>query len=88
MRILSYALLIFGFFYICYCQLVVGPLSRVVLHEQYAKLPKQESYSKDDVGHAILFAVRDMKQHVPLFIIGAFMMLRGAMILDYTKRPK
>jgi transposase-like protein len=66
----------------------LAPNSRLVLDEQSANLPKQESYSRLDVGNAILSAVRDMAHHVPTFIYGAFIMFGGAVILDWSKRCK
>jgi hypothetical protein len=88
MRFLAYAILLVGFVYICHCQMEIAPMSRAVLDEQIAKLPNQESYSRLDVTSAILSAIRDMGHHVPPFIYGAFIMLGGAIILDWSRRRK
>ena len=88
MRILAYAILISGFIYICYCQMEIAPISRAVLDEQNANLPKQESYSRLEVGTAILLAINDTTHRIPTFIYGAFIMLGGAIILDRSKRRK
>jgi hypothetical protein len=87
MRALSYVLLITGFFYICYCQLVMPALTRAALEHEEARLPKQESYSKEEVMHAMRYAVQGVYLRTPTFIYGAFMMLVGAMILERTKKP-
>jgi hypothetical protein len=88
MRILSYALIICGFFYICFCQFEIGPLERASESAQFEKLPKQQSYTVEDVHKAIYDTVGDMADRVPSFYIGACIMLVGSMILDRTKRPK
>ena len=88
MRILSYAMLISGFFWVCFCQFEIRPLERAALLAQFDKIPKQQSYKLDDVQLAVHDAVVDMADRVPLFSIGGCMMLGGAMILDWTKRHK
>jgi hypothetical protein len=88
MRILAYAILIFGFFWICFCQFEIPPIARAVMLAQCDKIPKQQSYKIEDVRLAIHDAVADMEDHIPLFFIGACIMLVGGMILDWTKRRK
>jgi hypothetical protein len=88
MRILAYAMLISGFFWVCFCQFEIHGLERAALSAQFDKLPKQQSYSVEDVHLAIHDAVVDMADRIPQFFIGACMMLGGGMILDWTKRRK
>jgi hypothetical protein len=51
-------------------------------------IPKQQSYKLEDVQSGVHDAVVDMADRVPLFYIGACIMLGGAMLLDWTKRRK
>jgi hypothetical protein len=88
MRYLAYAMLIAGFFWICFCQFEIPPLERAALSAQFEKVPKQPSYTVEDVHTAIHDAVVDMGDRVPSFYIGALIMLGGAMILDWTKKRK
>ena len=56
-RILAYAMIICGFFYICFCQFEVPPIARGVMMTQCDKIPKQETYTIQDVRMAIRSAV-------------------------------
>jgi hypothetical protein len=81
-------MLLSGFFWVCFCQFEIQGLERAALLAQFDKLPKQQSYAVEDVHLAIHDAVVDMAYRIPLFFIGACMMLGGGMILDWTKRRK
>ena len=55
---------------------------------QYDKIPKQETYTIQDVRMAIHDAVGEMVERVPFFFIGACVMLVGGVILDRSKKSK
>lgn len=88
MRILGYSLIIFGFLWICFWQLEIQPIARAVALHHYDLLPKQQSYSADEVCNAIRETAYDISAHIPSFYIGALFMLGGVLIIDYVGRRK
>ena len=88
MRLLAYAMFIFGFIWICFCQFESRAIVRGVLVRQSEKIPKQESYKLEDVQNGIHGAARDMADHIPWFWIGGLIMLGGSMILEAAIRRK
>jgi hypothetical protein len=88
MRILAYAMLILGFVWICFCQFEVRGITRAVMAAQAGKVPKQLSYSLEDVVTGIHDAAADMADRIPFFSIGALIMLGGGMVLDMESRHR
>ena len=88
MRLLAYAMLFFGFVWICFRQFEIRPMTRAVMVAQADKIPKQQSYKLEDVLTAIHDASVDMADRIPSFPIGALIMLGGGIILDMAARRK
>jgi hypothetical protein len=89
MRILAYAMLISGFVWICFGQIAISQIiPRAVTVAYYDKIPKQQSYSLEDVQKGVRDVVFDFAQHSPSFYIGALLMLGGGIILDTVGRRK
>ncbi len=88
MRLIAYAILIFGFVWICFLQLEIRPITRSVLMAQANRIPKKESYTREDVLTAIHDTAVDMADRVPSVPSGGLIMLGGALILDRAIRRK
>ena len=64
MRILAYAMLISGFVWICFGQIAISQIiPRAVTVAYYDKIPKQQSYSLEDVQKGVRDVVFDFAQH-------------------------
>ena len=88
MRILAYAMLISGFFWVCFCQFEIHGLERAALSAQFDKIPKQQSYKPEDIEHAVSETIQTYGQHLPSFYVGALLMLGGGIVLDVAGRRK
>ena len=88
MRILAYAILLSGFAWICFCQFAIRPIMRDVGFAQAGRIPKQESYKRQDVVTAVHDTAVNMADRIPSFYIGALIMLGGGVALDMATRRK
>jgi hypothetical protein len=88
MRVFGYCLIIFGFLWICFWQLEIQPIARAVVLHHYDLLPKQQSFSLDEVRNAMRDTTYDFSEHIRKFYIGAIFMLGGGVIIDRVGRHK
>jgi hypothetical protein len=88
MRYLAYAMLISGFIWICFDQFALGPIQRAVMMASYDKIPKQQSYTHEDIQKAVSDTVHLFARLYPSFYIGGLLMLGGGVVLDFARRRK
>jgi hypothetical protein len=88
MRYLAYAMMLAGFFWVCFDQFKIGPIQREVAMEVYGKLPKQQTFTSEEVQQAVSGTIQTYGRLIPSFYIGAFLMLGGGMILDFARTRK
>jgi len=89
MRYLAYAMLISGFVWICFDEFIkIGPIQRGVVTEIYGKLPNQPTFKLQEVQQVVSDTIQAYGRLIPSFYIGAFLMLGGGIVLDFTRRRK
>jgi len=90
MRLFGYILLIVGFVWFCILSIAVFSEVRPLTDRQMREIPPdKQSFTRDDVYQDVRHGVFNFASELPSkFILGAFLMLGGGVILDVAGRRK
>lgn len=87
MRKFAFALLLFGFVWLCAAAFVFDWTTDRVSAARIEALPRQNSFTRDEVIQQISFAFPKLVNRAPWLILPGGVMLAAGLLLGITSRP-